>query len=400
MPVSDLLRAVPAATPTVMAESMWDQLWDAGDGPLAKFVQIVVIVALALLARTIAKAVIGGFVNRVVSGVKKRQRAEDTQALLASPVSAARVVQRTRTLGSVLNNIVATVIVVIALLLIVTTIDPNITGAFSLITAALGAGLGFGAQNIVKDVLTGLFMVADDQLGVGDIVATDLATGVVEGVGIRVTQIRDVNGTLWFVRNGEITRVGNMSQGWSRAVIDVTVPNTIDVEAVQQRMLDLANSLTRDAQWQHTVVDQPELWGIESVKPDAVVLRLVLKTRITTRDDVAWAMRVALRQSLAEFGGAAEISSAPLERFEQAGTVRNLRARALNHRPSRSRRSAQTTQVAEPTDTDVQPLDLVSDVPSSAPAAGLGGRTGRRGATGASGAGAPTFQSDNDRPER
>jgi small conductance mechanosensitive channel len=399
MPVGELIGAVIRATTTAMAENAWDQLWDGGEGPLAKLVQVVVIIAIALLARSIAKAVIGGFVNRVVSGVKKRQRAEDTQALLASPVSAARVVQRTRTLGSVLNNIVATVIVIIALLLVVTTIDPNITGAFSLITAALGAGLGFGAQGIVKDVLTGLFMVADDQLGVGDIVATDLATGIVEGVGIRVTQIRDVNGTLWYVRNGEITRVGNMSQGWSRAVIDVTVPNTADVETVQQRMLDLATSLSQDPQWQHTVVDQPELWGIESITPDAVVLRLVLKTRITTRDDVAWAMRVALRQSLADLGGDVEISSAPLERFEQAGTVRSLRARALGRAAStRSRRSAVTTPRAPRS--EQQPPDPTGDVPTTAPAAGRGGRTGARGSTGASGAGAPTFQSDNDRPER
>jgi len=378
-----------------MAASVWDQLWDAGEGPVAKLVQILVIIALALLARTIAKAIIGGFVDRVVSGVKKRQRADDTQALLASPVSAARVVQRTRTLGSVLNNIVATVIVTVALLLIVTTINPNITGAFSLITAAVGAGLGFGAQNVVKDVLTGLFMVADDQLGVGDVVATDLATGVVEAVGIRVTQIRDVNGTLWFVRNGEITRVGNMSQGWSRAVIDVTVANTVDVEAAQQRMLDLATSLSNDPQWRHTVVDQPELWGIESIKPDAVVLRLVLKTRITTRDDVAWAMRVALRQSLADLGGAVEISSAPLERFEQAGTVRSLRARAISRSAGqRSRRSAAPAPHPE------EPTPATGDVPVTTPAAGRGGRTGARGATGATGAGAPSFQSDNDRPER
>jgi moderate conductance mechanosensitive channel len=394
--MSDLIRTLLQSTPTAMASSVWDQLWDAGNGPLAKFVQVVAFIAVALLARAIAKAIIGGFVNQVVSGVKKRQRMDDTQALLASPVSAARVVQRTRTLGSVLNNIVATVIVIIALLLIVTTIDPAIIGAFSLITAALGAGLGFGAQNIVKDVLTGLFMVADDQLGVGDIVATDLATGVVEGVGIRVTQIRDVNGTLWFVRNGEITRVGNMSHGWSRAVIDVTVPNTVDVEMVQQRMLDLATSLSQDPQWQHTVVDQPELWGIESIKPDAVVLRLVLKTRITTRDDVAWAMRVALRQSLADLGGAAEISSAPLERFEQAGTVRSLRARALGRNGAgRSRRTTAPSRASQPDE-----AADTGDVPLSSPAVGRGGRTGARGATGVAGAGATTFQSDNDRPER
>src|SRR3954447_25136796 len=240
MPVTDLIHTVLRSNPTTMAASVWDQLWDAGEGPLAKLVQILVIVALALLARTIAKAIIGGFVDRVVSGVKKRQRADDTQALLASPVSAARVVQRTRTLGSVLNNIVATVIVIIALLMIITTINPSITGAFSLITAALGAGLGFGAQNIVRDVLNGLFLVIEDQLGVGDVVDTGQATGVVENVAIRTTQIRDVNGTLWYVRNGEIIRVGNMSQGWARVIVDLAVPYDADIEAVEDRMLATA----------------------------------------------------------------------------------------------------------------------------------------------------------------
>src|SRR4051812_5572497 len=326
MPVTELIHALVQSTPTAMATSMWDQLWDAGEGPLAKFVQVVVIVAFALLARTIAKAIIGGFVNRVVSGVKKRQRADDTQALLASPVSAARVVQRTRTLGSVLNNIVATVIVIIALLMIITTINPSITGAFSLITAALGAGLGFGAQNIVKDVLTGLFMVADDQLGVGDVVNTDLATGIVENVGIRVTQIRDVNGVLWYVRNGEITRVGNLSQGWSRAIVDVTVPKDVDIEAVQHRMLATAIEVLSDPQWAPYIADKPELWGLESVTPDGVVLRLVARTRVNTRDDVAWSLRVHLREALASAGvEPTSITSTQIQGFEAAGALRGVR---------------------------------------------------------------------------
>ena len=130
-----------------------------------------------------------------------------------------------------LNNVVSVVVVIVALLLIVTAIDTNIIGSFALITAALGAGLGFGAQNIVKDVLNGLFMVAEDQLGVGDVVDLGEANGVVEAVGIRITQVRDVNGTLWFVRNGEIMRVGNKSQGWARVIIDLPAPYDSDVDA-------------------------------------------------------------------------------------------------------------------------------------------------------------------------
>ncbi len=136
-----------------------------------------------------------------------------------------------------LSNIVGVTVTLVALLLIVNYLIPQATGAFALITAALGAGLGFGAQNVVKDVLNGLFIVAEDQLGVGDVVDTGFATGVVEWVDIRTTQIRDVNGTLWYVRNGEIIRVGNMSQGWARVIIDLAVPYETDVDAVQDRIL-------------------------------------------------------------------------------------------------------------------------------------------------------------------
>jgi small-conductance mechanosensitive channel len=98
-----------------------------------------------------------------------------------------RVVQRTRTRGSVLGNIVTALITIVTMLLIFNELVPNATGAFALITAALGAGLGFGAQNVVEDVLNGLFKVSEDQLGVGDVVDLGFAPGVVESVDIRIT---------------------------------------------------------------------------------------------------------------------------------------------------------------------------------------------------------------------
>ncbi|MDQ1531725.1 MAG: moderate conductance mechanosensitive channel, partial [Microbacteriaceae bacterium] len=362
--------------------SDWARFWNSPGGQLLwTVIQVAIIIVVALIVRAIAQQIIRIFVNRVVSGVKRRQRAEDTQALLASPVSAARVVQRTRTLGSVLNNVVSAVVAIIAIISIVTVINPNITGAFSLITAALGAGLGFGAQTIVKDVLTGLFMVADDQLGVGDVVNTDLASGIVEAVGIRVTQIRDVNGVLWYVRNGELTRIGNQSQGWARAIVDVTVPKGVDVDAVQHRLLATATEVLADPQWHSYVMEQPELWGLESVTADGTVLRVVVRTRPSTRDDVAWSLRVHLREALVAGGvEPTAISSTRLETFEQAGALRGAR-------PTRSA-PIPTARRSRPRST--QPADSPPAEPAQRPRAGARGARGAGGATGAEGPGAPT----------
>ncbi|MET1043798.1 MAG: mechanosensitive ion channel domain-containing protein [Microbacteriaceae bacterium] len=261
-------------------------------------ITIVMTLVIAFVALKVVRFAIDRVVGKIVSGAKRKQNADDTQALINSPLTAARTVQRTRALGSVLNSVATAVIVVIAVLALISTLLPNATGAFAVISAAVGAGLGFGAQNIVKDVLNGLFMVAEDQLGVGDVVDTGFATGVVEGVGIRITQVRDVNGTLWFVRNGEILRVGNMSQGWARVIIDLAVPYDAEVESIQQHLLKTATTMANDGLWRHRILEKPEIWGIESVSAEAVVVRLVVKTRSASKDDVARELRARLKQAL------------------------------------------------------------------------------------------------------
>jgi small conductance mechanosensitive channel len=289
-------------------------------------VQVLVIIVVSVLLRLVLHFVIGKVVNRVVVGVKNKQGEQDTQALLSSPLAAVRVVQRTRTLGSVLNNVVTAAIVITAALSIITTINPDITGAFALITAALGAGLGFGAQNIVKDVLSGLFMVAEDQVGVGDVVDLGPATGVVEDVGIRITKVRDVNGTLWFVRNGEILRVGNLSQGWSRVIIDLAVPYDADTEAVQARMLETGLGLTNDPKWRTRILEKPEIWGIESISAEAIVIRIVVKTRAAAKDDVARELRSRLKRALDDMNvKMPSLTSIMLSGFEGATSVKGAR---------------------------------------------------------------------------
>jgi small conductance mechanosensitive channel len=253
----------------------------------------------AFVIRVILQFVIRRVVNRVVNGAARVQGRDESAD---SPIAAVRIVQRTKALGGVLSSAITTLIVIVAIVLVIATISPAASGAFSLITAALGAGLGFGAQNIVKDVLNGLAMVGEDQLGVGDIVDTGFATGVVEQVGIRITQVRDVNGTLWYVRNGEILRLGNMSQGWARVIIDLAVPYRVDVEAVQNAILETANALQQDEHWKPVILERPEVWGIESVSAEAIVIRLVVKTRAGRKDAVARELRARLKKTIDALG--------------------------------------------------------------------------------------------------
>ena len=280
------------------------------------------IVVGAFVLSWILRVLIRRVVRQIVSGVKKGQSVTDTQALVASPLAAVRVVQRTRTLGSVLSNIVNVTIGIITIILVIQVFAPDALTSFALLTAAIGAGLGFGAQNIVKDVLNGLFMVMEDQLGVGDVVDLGSATGVVEAVGIRITQVRDVNGTLWFVRNGEILRVGNMSQGWSRVIVDLAVPYEADIEAVQSAMMEAATALATSPKWRSRVLDKPELWGLESVSADAMVIRIVLKTRTTAKDDVSRELRLRLKQATDGLGiKLPSLEAVVLSGFDSAGSV-------------------------------------------------------------------------------
>lgn len=300
----------------------WDTFWGAinaffsdGPEPWSTLVSVVGIVVGALVLRWLLTFVIRRVVQQIVSGVKKNQKVEDTQSLLVSPLAAVRIVQRSRTLGSVLANIVNVFILITSMLLIVTTINANILGSFALLTAAIGAGLGFGAQNIVKDILNGLFMVVEDQLGVGDIVDVGFASGVVETVGIRITQIRDVDGTLWFVRNGEILRVGNMSQGWARVIIDLAIPYSSNVEAIQAELLRVATALASSRKWRAVILERPEVWGLESISAEALVTRLAVKTRVSAKWDFARDLRLHMKKALDGMG----VSLTPLNSVVMTG---------------------------------------------------------------------------------
>ena len=144
----------------------------------------------------------------------------------------------------------------------------------------VGVALGFGTQTMVKDFIAGFFLVVEDQYGVGDTV--DLggeAKGTVEQVTLRTTRLRDVEGNVWWVPNGQLTRVANKSHEWARALLDVVVPYQADLEQVCALMKAVADDLTAEERWAREVLEAAQVWGVQELGADGVVVRMVIKTR-------------------------------------------------------------------------------------------------------------------------
>lgn len=172
-------------------------------------IRIFLIIVFAVILRVLLLS----SVRRVVKGISSGKS-------LASSITPERMILRAKTLGSVLSNFITWSIYVIAVTMLLSELGVAV-GALIAGAGILGAALGFGAQNIVRDLLSGLFIVFEDQYGIGDSVDLGEASGVVESVGLRITQLRDAKGTLWYVRNGEILRVGNMSHKKNSATTKV-----------------------------------------------------------------------------------------------------------------------------------------------------------------------------------
>src|SRR5690606_5970869 len=153
----------------------------------------------------------------------------------------------------------------------------------------------FGAQNLVKDFLSGVMMLLEDQYGVGDVIDMGEASGVVEAVGLRITRLRGIDGTVWYVRNGEVVRIGNSSQDWARAVIDVRVAYGEDPARIRELLADTSRQVAEDPEWRELIIEEPEVWGVENLSNDAVVIRLVVKTKPLKQWQVARQLREAIK---------------------------------------------------------------------------------------------------------
>lgn len=267
-----------AGVPTSVAawETFWDRLvtWLIGDG-----LRVLLTIVLALLVRWLAHRAI----DRVVAVMTSRSRSEESVGGRAGRVLAqatgladARHVQRVTTLGSLLRSIVTFVVALIATLTVMALVGLPL-GPLLASAGVGGVALGFGAQSLVKDFLSGVFMIFEDQYGVGDVVDTGEAVGTVEEVGLRVTRLRDANGVVWYIRNGEIVRIGNKSQGWSTATVDSPVAYDENAERVIGIIRGVARTFDADPEWQESLLEEPNVVGVESISGQTMTIRTVAK---------------------------------------------------------------------------------------------------------------------------
>jgi small-conductance mechanosensitive channel len=236
-----------------------------------------------------------GEVPRILRPFK--ERAENSALFEATGLMSERRAQRAATIGSVLKSVVSFTLLVIAAMAILSELEVDLA-PFIAGTSIVGVALGFGAQSIVKDFLAGMFMLMEDQYGVGDVIDFEKASGTVEAVGLRSTRLRDVNGTVWYVRNGEVVRVGNKSQGFAQVVLDVPIDAWADVDRASAAMGDVSREMADEEEWSSVFLNTPEVQGVESMTRDETVIRMVAKVRPLEQWRTARELRRRIRDRL------------------------------------------------------------------------------------------------------
>lgn len=262
------------------------------DGGLAILLIVVLAVVLRTMAhRAINRLVQGAATGRVwVPGVLRRRKG---LRVIAAPLLSERRAQRANTIGSVLRSIASTVVLTVASVMILAEFGLDL-GPVIASAGIVGVALGFGAQNLVRDFLSGMFMLLEDQYGVGDIVDLGEASGTVEAVGLRITTLRDVRGTVWHVRNGEIQRVGNKSHGYAVAVIDQPLAHHADIGQASELAGRLATEVATRPDVAPDVMEPPQVLGIENVTAEGMTLRLTVKVNPGRQFAVQRAMNAAI----------------------------------------------------------------------------------------------------------
>ena len=283
---------------------------------------VLILLAAWIIAR-IVRRIIGRFIDRVIQN--QQARVEEPQPTVGpegeeislgrlealrelarrkderSAIQAARSRKRTETLGTVLKSIASLVIFTIAGLMALAEFDVNL-GPLIASAGIVGIALGFGAQSLVKDFLSGIFMLIEDQFGVGDIIDVGPAAGVVEEVSLRTTLLRDVHGTLWHIPNGEILRVGNKSQEWARAVLDIEVAYDTDIPHAMTVIKHVADEVWWEAPENATILEEPEIWGVENFGANAIAIRVAVKVEPGEQWATSREIRKRLKKAFDEDG--------------------------------------------------------------------------------------------------
>jgi moderate conductance mechanosensitive channel len=268
--------------------------------------RIVLILVFSAIVLLLLRRAIAGITRHIAEGepviergvLRPIGRTEVGSVLLkANPLANARRAQRARTIGSVLRSTASVVVWSLAAVLVLDSLGVNLA-PFIASAGIVGVAVGFGAQSLVKDFLSGLFMLLEDQYGVGDVVDVGPATGTVEAVALRVTKIRDEDGTLWYVPNGSMVRVGNKTQGYSTAVVEVDVDYFVDLDEASGLLRQAARDVAADPVVGTYLQGEPTVTGAEKLAADAVGLRLSVRTAPAMQWEVARHLRVAVRRVL------------------------------------------------------------------------------------------------------
>ena len=303
----------PTAHALALTAAVSDSVSDWFANHVSVLVTSAIIIVVAVVANFVVRRAIGHAVERFAKKSQVRREREEPQGassempqetvqrVRATAVQAERSEQRARTIGSLLRYVVTITISTVAFLMVLAelgvSIAPLIAGA-----GIAGVALGFGAQSLVKDFLSGTFMLLEDQFGVGDVIDVGEATGTVERVTLRVTILRDLNGTVWYVPNGEILRVGNKSQLWSRIVLDVEVAYDTDIAQASAVIKCVADEEWKAETPGALITEEPEMWGVQEFAQSAIVLRLAVKTRPGEQWAAGRALRARLKTAFDEAG--------------------------------------------------------------------------------------------------
>jgi small-conductance mechanosensitive channel len=247
----------------------------------------VVVISAYLVTRLVPRGV-----SRLIRSLQLRAPAR---------LSSVRANERASTVATVLAGIFRTIVWVIAFLTILGVIGINL-GPFVATATVIGAAVGFGAQSLVKDFLSGLLIVIEDQYGVGDTITTSDINGTVEGLNLRTTRVRAGDGTVWYIANGEIRKVGNSSEGFSQAIVDVVVPPGTDLDRVQALAAAEGAAFARDPEWEGKILEPPSVLGVQGVAADGVTIRIVAKSAVGNNAAIARALRGRIIERLRREG--------------------------------------------------------------------------------------------------
>jgi small-conductance mechanosensitive channel len=291
--LSPYLSVLATESPCDDGAQVCDLAWDwTGNPRFAEWSDVLIGTPLAILGLVLLALVIRWLLHKVVDRIANRAE-KGVLPDRADTVVAARRKQRAGTMSGVLKSIVTFIVVAVVGTMVLSEVGVDIAPIIAS-AGILGIALGFGAQSLVKDFLAGIFIFIEDQYGVGDVVDLGEATGMVEVVTLRMTRLRDINGTVWYVPNGEIVRVGNQSQNWARAVVDVGVGYGEDLARVQRVLREIAHDLWEDEDFRGVIIEEPEVTGVEMLAADSVTIRVMVKTAPLEQ----WAVARALRQRI------------------------------------------------------------------------------------------------------